>query len=170
MDDWEAIRAFLTAPTEQKEAFWESSALIWIDWGEYDEDILCYCNEKLPDTAKIDFACVDTDKKRGIDILLKKNGSSTAIPYAEDRLDRDTTLRSVQAYLAPDYRLRWYLGSLGSDTLAFCLLLDGQWRQLEEEFGAALVERYFLPVQADSKMFDLEADEAAALLERLKGQ
>ena len=68
----EKIKDFLAAPDKKQDEFWESDVLVWIDWREYDEYIIQYFNEKLPDEDKISFECVDIDKKRGVDILLKK--------------------------------------------------------------------------------------------------
>ena len=38
----EMIKTFLSAPKQYEDAFWESDVLIWIDWREDDEDIICY--------------------------------------------------------------------------------------------------------------------------------
>ena len=84
----EMIKKFLSAPKQYEDAFWESDALIWIDWREYDEDIIRYFNEKLPDEDKIDFECKDSDKERGVDIILKRDGACMPIPYADAYMDR----------------------------------------------------------------------------------
>lgn len=147
------IRDFLLSPDKNEDEFWESDALIWIDWREYDEDIICYFNERLPDEAKIDFEYVEIEKERGIDIILTKDGVKTPIPYAEDCTDRDTTLKSIQEYVSSEYQIRWYMASDGCDTLAFCILLVSQWSQLEQEFGAEKVAYYFAPIHTNSKMF-----------------
>ena len=106
------------------------------------------------------------DTENGVDIFMKKNGVSAPIPYADDCTDRDTTLRSIQEYLSPQYQLRWYMGSLGSDTLAFCIYPTSEWEQVEQEFGAEKVAFYFAPVQADSVMFEMDMNEVFALLEQ----
>ena len=162
----EEIRKFLSEPEEHQDEFWESDALIWVDWRDFDESIINYFNEKLPDADKIQFECAETEKERGVDIFMKKNGVSAPIPYADDCNDRDTTLRSIQEYLSPKYQIRWYMGSLGGDTLAFCIGLTSQWEQLEQEFGAEKVTFYFAPVQADSVMFEMDMNEVFALLEQ----
>ncbi len=160
------IKKFLSAPEENKDEFWESDALIWVDWRDFDESIIRYFNEKLPDEDKVLFECVKIEKARGVDILLKKNGVSTAIPYADDCTDRDTTLKSIQEYISPKYQIRWYMDSLGGDTLAFCIELTSQWEQLEQEFGAEKVTYYFAPIQMDSVMFEMSMDEVFDLLEQ----
>lgn len=162
----ETIRKFLLAPDKNQDEFWESNSLIWVDWREFDEDIIRYFNEKLPDKDKIIFECVKTEKDLDIDIILKKNNTSIAIPYADDCTDRDTTLISIQEYLSPNYQVRWYMGSLGSDTLAFCVYPTSQWEQLEQEFGVETVAYYFAPIHLNSKMFEMDMNEVFDLLEQ----
>lgn len=162
----EKVKKILLSPEENKDDFWENDALILVDWGEFDDSIIKYFNEKLPDEDKIQFECVKIEKERGIDIFLHKNGVSTAIPYADDYTDRDTTLKSIQEYVSPKYQIRWYMGSLGSDTLAFCIGLTSQWEQLEQEFGSEKVAYYFAPIQADSAMFEMDMGEIFDLLEQ----
>ena len=162
------VQAFLTVPVEHQEVFDASDALIWVDWGDEDESVLSYLNDVLPEEAQIDYECVDSETERGFDILLKKDGEAHAVPYATDAADRDTTLRAAQEYLAPAYEVRWYMGSLGSDTLAFVLLPASQWEQLKREFGAEQVAYYFAPIHADSQMFDMAEDEVFDLLEQRK--
>ena len=162
----EKVKKFLLAPDENKDEFWESDFLIWVDWRDFDDSIIKYFNDKLPDEDKIQFECVEIEKERGIDIFLCKNGVKTAIPYAEDRTDRDTTLKSIQEYVSPKYQVRWYMDSLGSDTLAFCIGLTSQWEQLEQEVGSEKVSYYFVPIQADSVMFEMAMDEVFNLLEQ----
>ena len=161
---FQQVRMFLAAPDAQQEEFDAGSALIWVDWGEEDEVILSYINEVLPETDAIDYACIATEEERGFDIILKKDGMVRAIPYAPDHADRDTTLKAAQEYLAPLYRIRWYMGSLGSDTLAFVVLSAAQWERLEEEFGADQVAYHFAQIGKDSKMFEMDADEVFDLL------
>ncbi len=163
MDD---IKIFLSAPEKYEDAFWESNELIWIDWRDFDESIIRYFNEKLPEKDKIHFESMEIEKERGIDILLKKNGVSKAIPYADEYMDRDTTLRSIQEYVSPEYQIRWYMGSLGGDTLAFCIYPTAQWKQIEQEFGIEKVAYYFAPVKADSIMFEMDMNDVFNLLEQ----
>ena len=72
------IRDFLLSPQEYLDTFWESDVLIWIDWREYDESIIKYINEKLSEEDKVKFTCVEIEKERDVDIILEKNGISTA--------------------------------------------------------------------------------------------
>ena len=109
---------------------------------------------------------MEIEKERGVDIFLHKNGISTAIPYADECTDRDTTLKSIQKYVSPKYQIRWYMDSLGGDTLAFCIGLTSHWEQLEQEFGAEKVAYYFAPIHEDSVMFEMDMDEVFDLLEQ----
>ena len=165
-DLFREVQLFLAAPSEHRDEFDASDALIWVDWGDEDESVLSYLNDVLPEEAQIDYECVDSETERGFDILLKKDGEAHAVPYAADAADRDTTLKAAQEYLAPAYEIRWYMGSLGSDTLAFCVLQAEQWRRLAQEFGAETLDYYFAPIDADSKMFEMDADEVFDLLEQ----
>lgn len=162
----EKVKNFLSAPAENKDDFWESDALIWVDWGDFDDSIIKYFNDELPDEDKIQFECVEIEKERGVDIFLHKNGISTAIPYADECTDRDTTLKSIQKYVSPKYQIRRYMDSLGGDTLAFCIGLTSHWEQLEQEFGAEKVAYYFAPIHEDSVMFEMDMDEVLDLLEQ----
>ena len=165
---FEQIRSFLSAPTENADEFDASDALIWVDWGEEDGDILGYLNDVLPEAAQIDYECMDSAEERGFDILLKVDGAAHAIPYATDAADRDTTLKAAQEHLAPMYEIRWYMGSLGSDTLAFAVLPTDDWQKLEREFDAEQVTYYFAPIHVDSQMFEMDVDEVFDLLEQRK--
>ena len=167
-DLFQQVRSFLVSPAERQEEFDASDALIWVDWGDEDESVLSYLNDVLPEEAQIDYECVDSETERGFDILLKKDGEAHVIPYATDAADRDTTLKAAQEYLAPTYEIRWYMGSLGSDTLAFAVLSADDWQKLEREFGAEQVTYYFAPIHADSQMFEMDVDEVFDLLEQRK--
>lgn len=164
----ETIRNFLLSPEEMRDPFWDSDELIWIDWREYEESIIEYFNKKLPNTDQIQFECVKSEKKREIDIILKKGSYLTTIPYADDYTDRDTTIKSIQEYLAPKYQIRWYLDSLGSDTLAFCIYTTEDWYKLEEEFGVDKVAYYFASIYKHSVMFEMNIDEVCTLLNQRK--
>jgi len=162
------VQLFLAAPSEHRDEFDASDALIWVDWGDEDESVLSYLNDVLPGTVQIDYECTGSETERGFDILLKKDGEAHVIPYATDAADRDTTLKAAQEYLAPAYEIRWYMGSLGSDTLAFAVLPTDDWQKLEREFGAEQVTYYFAPIHADSQMFEMDVDEVFDLLEQRK--
>ena len=164
------VRGYLASPSEKADEFWESDDLIWIDWREEDESIIEYFNDKLPDAEKIKFRCVEVDKERGVDIFLEKDGEEKAIPYSDECTDRDSTIKSIAGHVSPGMQIRWFMGSLGGDTLAFCIASTDEWRRLEEEFGREKTAFYFSPVCSDSVMFDMSAGEVFKLMEeREKG-
>ena len=146
-----AVERYLKDPEGEADAFWENGPLLWVDWRDYDEWIVQGVCEQLP--ACFTYEVRDSVLPRGQDILLVRDGTAAAIPYAPERMDRDTTLRAVQAFIAPDYQLRCFVPSMENDTLGFCLLSAADWRQLEAEFGARAVARQFRPVGPGSCMF-----------------
>lgn len=142
----EKIESFLWSPDINRDAFWDSDALIWVDESDFDIEIIDYFNQELPPEAQIDYEYVEIKKDRGV----------------------DTTLKSIQKYIAPRYQIRWYMDSLGCDTLAFCILSSSRWKQLEQKFGADKVIYYFVPIQEDSKMFAMNFGEVSTLLKQRK--
>ena len=137
LTDYQKMEQYLRDPEGEADAFWEAGPLLWVDWRDYDEWIL-------------QGIC---DLPRGSDILLERNGALMAIPYAPDRMDRDTTLKAAQARIAPDYQLRCFLPSAGNDTIGFCLLSAAEWRELEAAFGPQAVARQFQPIGPESRLF-----------------
>ena len=43
----EKVKKFLLAPDENKDEFWESDFLIWVDWRDFDDSIIKYFNDKF---------------------------------------------------------------------------------------------------------------------------
>ena len=167
-NDFDVIRDFLKQENKENEdEIFESFAVIWIDWGKYDEDIVEYFNKKLPDTAKITVEFVNNQKSYGNDIILKNGNKSLQIPYGEV-MERDVTIKYVNEFIKPEYEIRWFMESLGSDTLAFSLLSNDEWKKLEAEFGSDFVKHCFSLVNLDIKMFDLSIDEVMKYMESYK--
>ena len=162
----EKIELFLKNPLAEQESFWDSEALVWVDWKDFDESIAEYFNEYLLEEDKINVELVENDKPRCVDIFLIKDEVKKAIPYEEERTDRDTTLKAVQDFIAPKYQIRWFVDSLGGDTLAFCLLPTETWLRLEKEYGEENVTYYFASLSHDSVMFEMDIDEMSDLLEK----
>ncbi|MCL1694752.1 MULTISPECIES: hypothetical protein [unclassified Lysinibacillus] len=164
----EEIELFLKNPLAEEESFWDSEALVWVDWKDFDDSIVEYFNDFLLEEDKINVELVENDKPRCVDIFLIKDEVKKAIPYDEEKTDRDTTLKAVQDFIAPKYQIRWYMDSLGGDTLAFCLLPTEKWLRLEKEYGEEKVAYYFAPLSHDSVMFEMDIDEMSDLLEKRK--
>lgn len=164
---YNSVKIFLEN-LENVDTFIESDAIVWIDWREYDEDIITYFNEKLDD--KIEVQLVDNGKPYGNDILLKKDKIELEIPY-EEEMDRDTTIKYLNDFIKPKYEIRWFVESLGNDTLGYVVLESNRWDELEQEFGQSKLNYYFSTIGIERKMFDLDIDEVFLLLElRSKNQ
>jgi len=140
----------------------DSEAIIWIDWREYDEDVVNYFNDMMDEP--IDIQIVSNGKPYGDDIVLKNGNKELQIPYGDEQ-DRDVTIKYFNDFVKPDYEVRWFAESLGNDTLGFTVLLGSEWAKLNDEFGADTVRYYFEPIDLESNMFNLDMDEVSALLE-----
>ena len=152
-ETYQYLNDYLQNPEKNFSAFWEDNPLIWVDWRAYDEDIAWTVRNRLPPADQFEVETRDSVLPRGQDILLIKDGTSTAIPYGPDRLDRDTTLRALQAQIAPAYQLRCFVPSMVNDTLGFCHLPTVLWNRLETQFGARMAARQFQPIGPNSRMF-----------------
>ena len=139
----------------------DSEAIIWIDWREYDEDVVNYFNDMMDEP--IDIQTVSNGKAYGDDIVLQKGDKELQIPYVDEQ-DRDVTIKYFNDFVKPDYEVRWFTESLGNDTLGFTVLSGTEWAKLNDEFGAAVVRYYFEPIDFESDMFNLGMDEVFALL------
>ena len=140
----------------------DSEAIIWIDWREYDEDVVNYFNDMMDEP--IDIQIVSNGKPYGDDIVLKNGDKELQIPYGDEQ-DRDVTIKYFNDFVKPDYEVRWFTESLGNDTLGFTVLSGAEWAKLNDEFGADTVRYYFEPIDLESNMFNLDMDEVSALLE-----
>lgn len=163
MTNQQKIAEFLNNLTLE-EIYDQSDLLIWIDWREAEEDLIDYFNEQLPEPDRIDCEIVEIDKPRGVDIVLSSQEKKMTIPFADDVTDRDSAIRAMQEMLSPQYQIRWFMESLGNDTLAFALLPTVQWEELVQQFGKHKVDHYFQPVTNTSVMFDMGIDEVDALM------
>ena len=139
----------------------DSEAIIWIDWREYDEDVVRYFNDMMDEP--IDIKTVSNGKAYGDDIVLQKGDKELQIPYVDEQ-DRDMTIKYFNDFVKPDYEVRWFTESLGNDTLGFTVLSGAEWAKLNDEFGADVVRYYFEPIDFESDMFNLGMDEVFALL------
>ena len=85
---YKQVKIFLENP-ETLEEFWYSKETVWIDWREYDEDIIRYFNEMMEE--KLEIQLINNNQPYGNDILLIKGQEQSQIPY-EEEMDRDTTI------------------------------------------------------------------------------
>ena len=139
----------------------DSEAIIWIDWREYDEDVVNYFNDMMAEP--IDIKTVSNGKAYGDDIVLQKGDKELQISYGDEQ-DRDVTIKYFNDLVKPDYEVRWFTESLGNDTLGFTVLSGAEWAKLDDEYGADTVRYYFEPIDFESDMFNLGMDEVFALL------
>lgn len=153
------IKEFLENPVDNMENFFNSRAITWIDWREYDEDIISYFNGLLPQEDIVDVEIKEIKLGRGIDIILKKDNKTLAIPYEDDETDRDITIKTLDEFISPKYQIRLFSESLGDDTLAFIVLNSDEWKELENEFGKEKLEFFFTPVSQFKGIFNMSMKE-----------
>ncbi|WP_052344376.1 hypothetical protein [Bacillus ndiopicus] len=163
MTNQEKIADFLNNLTLEEIAN-QSDLLIWIDWREAEEDLIGYFNDQLPVSNRIACEVIEIDKPRGVDIILSSQEKTITIPFADDVTDRDSAIRAMQGMLSPQYQIRWFMETLGDDTLAFALLPTIQWEELELQFGKRKVDYYFQPITNTSTMFEMGMDAVVTLL------
>lgn len=157
---YKELRSFFANDIDLTDLF-DSEAIIWIDWREYNEDVVNYFNDMMDEP--IDIKTVSNGKPYGDDIVLKKGDKELQIPYGDEQ-DRDVTIKYFNDFIKPDYEVRWFVESLGNDTLGFTVLSVSEWAKLDGEFGADTVRYYFEPIDFESDMFNLGMDEVFALL------
>ncbi|MHB9308193.1 glutathione reductase [Fusobacterium polymorphum] len=153
------INNFFGNPVDNMEKFFNSRAITWIDWREYDEDIISYFNGLLPQEDIVDVEIKEIKLGRGIDIILKKDNKTLAIPYEDDETDRDITIKTLDEFISPKYQIRLFSESLGDDTLAFTVLNSNEWKELENEFGKEKLEFFFTPVSQFKGIFNMSMKE-----------
>ena len=153
------IKEFFENPVDNMENFFNSRAITWIDWREYDEDIISYFNGLLPKEDIVDVEIKEIKLGRGIDIILKKDNKTLAIPYEDDETDRDITIKTLDEFISPKYQIRLFSESLGDDTLAFTVLNSNEWKELENEFGKEKLEFFFTPVSQFKGIFNMSMKE-----------
>ena len=166
----EYMREFLKKEDRENfDIFWENSQkLAWIDWREYDEDIINYI-EGVIQSGELSGKSKDVDNEMGFDIFIEWKGIEYKISYPDkEGFDRDTTIKTLNKIIQPEYEIRLFMESLGNDTLAFVPLLKSEWEELEKKFGEEKVNYYFSKIDDESKMFDLDMDELFEILDKRK--
>ena len=153
------IKNFFENPVDNMENFFNSRAITWIDWREYDEDIISYFNCLLPQEDIVDVEIKEIKLGRGIDIILKKDNKTLTIPYENDKTDRDITIKTLNDFIAPKYQIRVFMESLGDDTLAFTVLNSDEWKELENSVGKEKLEFFFTPVSQLNGLFNMSMEE-----------
>ena len=157
---YKELRRFFANDIDLTDLF-DSEAIIWIDWREYDKDVVRYFNDMMDEPIEIEI--VSNGKPYGDDIVLKNGDKELQIPYGDEQ-NRDVTIKYFNDFVKPDYEVRWFTESLGNDTLGFTVLSGTEWAKLDDEFSADVVRYYFEPIDFESDMFNLGMDEVFALL------
>lgn len=150
----EVIKVFLANP-QNTDQLWESNAFVEIEWRDYDEDVVKYFNKAIGNMISVRME--NNKKPYGNDIILIYKDRQLKIPYQE-KMDRDTTIKSINEVIKDDFSIRLLVDSAEDDTFAFCVLPNEQWKMLEKEFGGNNLNRYFIKVTPKIKMFDLQYD------------
>ncbi len=123
--------------------FWDDQATrFWVDWREEDDNIPRYC-EELIKTGSLSGIVYNIEEEPGfaVDILYK--GVATRVPLIEGPEDRHITLVTLNKVLNPDYELRYYIPSHGSDGAAIVPLPMRVWEELEAEFGPKVAKQFY---------------------------
>ena len=107
--------------------------IMFVDWREYDEDIINYC-EAILETENLSVETIDTENKQGFETIIHYQDKATKVPYQGEGADRDTTIITLNEVLEPNYEIRLCKVSIGNDTLEFLPLPTEIWNQLESEF------------------------------------
>lgn len=154
------IREFFKNPANNMEKFFNSEAITWVDWREYDEDIISYFNGLLPQEDIVNVEIKEIKLGRGIDIILKKDNKTLTIPYKDDKTDRDITIKTLNEFIIPKYQIRVFMESIGDDTIAFTILNSDEWKGLENSVGKEKLDFFFTPVSELNRMFNMSIDEA----------
>ena len=126
---------------------------MWVDWKEYDPDIIQYCIDILRDKELTVTVDEEIEEERGIDVFITYKGIKTKIDYAPEYTDRDTTIKALNEAIREDYEIRFCFQSNGSDTLCFVPLTHKQWSRLEKNYPDIVHEK-FNKIEDDSVFFE----------------
>jgi hypothetical protein len=125
--------------------------VMWVDWKEEDEDIVRYC-EDIIKTGQLSAEVLNAENERGFDFVITYKNSKTNVPCKGKDTDIDTTIRTLNAVIQPDYEIRFCIESDGSDTLAFLPLSREQWKELDTKFANEIISK-FKRITNKTKMF-----------------
>lgn len=112
-----------------------------VDWREYDDAIVEYC-ENILETGYLSAELKDADNKQGFTITIHYGDKSLLIPDQGDGADRDTTLWTLNEILHPDYEIRYCIASEGSDTGLFIPLSKTLWHYLDMKYTIKMDELF----------------------------
>lgn len=125
---------------------------MWIDWREEDENIITYCEDILQ-TEQLSVETLDAENERGFDTIITYKNQEISIPYNGNGADRDTTIKTLNQTIQSEFEIRLCKESLGSDTLCFIPLTNGQWNELDKKYPKQVTEK-FKKITTETKLFD----------------
>lgn len=131
--------------------FGDHHSVMVVDWGEEDDAIVRYC-ENILQTGDLSAEVTNIDEDPGFEIHINYRGKRVRVPLVIGVEDRHITLHTLNQLLKPDYDIRVFDASNGSDTLVFLPLRSSEWAQLENEFGNK-VEKHFRKIEEHPNLF-----------------
>ncbi|MCW3463899.1 hypothetical protein [Chitinophaga nivalis] len=153
-DKMQLIRAYLSAPSGdffETHFFDTSDIVMWIDWGDEEDDMVRYC-ENVLHTGHLRAEVNALPGEEGWELIIDYKGKTHRIHLTATPQDRDDVLLQLNRILNPDYQVRFCNVSDGSDSLAFLPLTLSQWASLEQEFPEQ-VEACFTLLSEDHPLF-----------------
>lgn len=138
-------------PSDIENLLNNESTVFWVDWREEDDAIVRYC-EQILQTGQLDAEMIDIEDDPGFELYIVFGEKRSCVPLVIGTEDRHITLHSLNQVLSPDYEIRFFTASYGSDTLAFVPLSASDWQSLEQEFGPAL-QQHFMRIEAKPNLF-----------------
>lgn len=157
-DKMKFLSAYLT--TKDEDFFYDNfcndkeiyQIAMWIDWKEEDENIIKYCEDILQ-TNELSVETLNAENERGFETIITYKGKRSQIPYKGTSADRDTTIKTLNKTIQPDFDIRLCKESVGSDTLCFIPLTSSQWLEFETKYGKQIEEK-FQKITNDTKIFN----------------
>lgn len=142
--------------TESEEVYYKNfgdryDIIMIVDWGEFDTDIIEYC-EAILQTKQLSVEEIDIENEQGFEIIITYEGKKTTIPYQGEGADRNTTIITLNETIQPDYEIRWCKISDGNDTLTFIPLPKQIWTNLDKEYPEK-IDRLFERIDKNSNLF-----------------
>lgn len=123
------------------------SECIYCDWSEEADSVVEYCNNFLPENLKITFEGPEVDEPFWI-----SNASGRAEVSFEEGEDAGEIIflciEKINTSIAPNFQIRRFLVTEGTDCLSFYLQPSSYWAAFEEEFPEEL-EKIFAVVESE---------------------
>ena len=133
------------------------AGLFWVDWREASDEIIRLA-------AKCIWAYQLKPIRIGDRLTIFFNGHRTEVPLKGVPGEQDITLATLNQALQPDYEIRFVKASDGGDTLAFFLLDDDSWAELEILYGEK-IDDAFARIDKGSSFFGRPEEAAQPELE-----